>query len=204
MADPELQLAYQGECKNGQAHGWGIARGEHGALYQGQFAQGSATGYGVKLYANGDAYAGDWDQGYRHGYGVYEFGEQSPWRGDKYVGQWQRDQRHGEGTYYFHPNEDAFHAQWEQGEAKTPATPLLQRRKRAVEAISPVVGQVGQAVCSTLTNGAGPDRVAYGQVVAVHEDRIQVYVDSLDVLKYSSLALNPRWDVMTKWTLCKP
>jgi|GEM_PF-776388 len=202
VLDPELQLFYNGDCVDGKAQGQGVAMGLHGAFYQGGFDQGAAQGYGVKLYANGDAYAGQWDQGYRHGHGVYEYGELSPWRGDKYVGAWHRDQRHGPGSYLFAPTMEAFEAEWDQGDTDTPASPLLQRRQRTAEVLAPVIGQVGTQVCSTLTDGAGPDRVAHGQVVAVHEDRIQVHVDTLEVLQYSSLAFNPRWDPITTWGLC--
>src|SRR5690625_7119682 len=57
---------------------------------------------------------------------------------------------------------------------QTEASPLMQRRQRSVEVLMPVIGRVGVQVCSTLTDGAGPERVAHGQVVAVHDERIQV------------------------------
>lgn len=202
VLDPELQDSYLGDCVNGLAEGQGVARGPQGAFYQGGFSAGWASGYGVKLHANGDAYAGQWHEGYKHGQGTYEYGEASPWRGDKYIGQWQRDQRHGEGSYLFYPTGEAFDAQWDQGRPITEATPLLIRRQRTAEVLGPAIGQVGVQVCSTLTDGASPQRVAYGQVVAVQEDRLHVRVDTPEVLQYSTLALNPRWDLMTEWTLC--
>lgn len=204
VLDPELQLSYQGGCENGLAHGQGVARGEDGAFYQGGFQAGAASGYGVKLYANGDAYAGQWHQGYRHGQGMYEYGEQSPWRGDKYVGQWQFDQRHGQGSYLFYPTGEAFNTEWVQGQAQSPAPPMMIRRKRAAEALLPVLGQAGTKVCSTLTDGASPQRIAHGQVLNALEDRIQVRVDTPEVLEHSTLTLNPRWDVITIWTRCTP
>lgn len=204
VLDPELQLAYHGGCAQGLAQGEGVARGENGAFYQGHFQAGAASGYGVKLYANGDAYAGQWHQGYRHGQGMYEYGEQSPWRGDKYVGQWQLDQRHGSGSYLFYPTAEAFTSEWDQGQAQSPASPLLIRRKRTAEVLIPVLGQVGTRVCSTLTDGASPDQVAQGQVVASQEDRIQVWIETPTVLEHSTLTLNPRWDLITLWTRCAP
>lgn len=204
VLDPELQHAYEGGCQDGLAHGQGRARGEGGAFYQGSFAHGAASGYGVKLYETGDAYAGQWHKGYRHGHGVYEYGERSPWRGDRYVGQWQWDQRHGEGTYYFHPTGEPFFTRWEEGRPLSTATPLLIRRQRAAEELIPVLGQPGTEVCSTLTDGATPERVAHGRVVDLQEDRIRVHIDTPEVLQYSSLAVNPRWDVITKWGLCQP
>jgi len=204
VLDPDVQLSYEGGCDNGLAQGEGVARGEHGAIYQGYFQAGAASGYGVKLYANGDAYAGQWHQGYRHGQGMYEYGEQSPWRGDKYVGQWQFDQRHGQGSYLFYPTAEAFTSEWDQGQAQSEASPLLIRRKRTAEVLIPVIGQVGAQVCSTLTDGASPERVAQGQVVAALEDRIQVRVETPAVLQHSTLTLNPRWDLITEWTRCTP
>src|SRR5690625_1571229 len=204
VLDAELSFSYQGQCLDGLAHGQGVAKGNNGAYYQGEFAQGKPSGYGVKLYANGDAYAGDWLNGLRHGYGVYEYGEQSPWRGDKYVGQWQDDLQHGEGTYRLYPTGEPFESTWERGNIDAVASPLLARRKRAYEALAPVLGQPGLAVCSVLTDGASPERIAYGTVVAVQAERIQVLVTTPAVLSRSTLSLNPRWDLMTEWTLCEP
>lgn len=203
VLDLELQHYYEGQCLDGLAHGQGIARGQHNAFYQGQFEQGAKSGYGVKLYANGDAYAGYWRNDFRHGHGVYEFGEHSPWRGDRYVGPWQRDLRHGRGTYYFYPTNESFVAEWVEGQTDAYASPLLIRRKRSFEALQPVLGQVGREVCSTLTDGASPHRVAHGKVVAVEGERIQVKVLTQAVLDNSQqLEVNPRWDLMTEWMVC--
>src|SRR5690625_8050735 len=73
---------------------------------------------------------------------------------------------------------------------QTEASPLMQRRQRSVEVLMPVIGRVGVQVCSTLTDGAGPERVAHGQVVAVHDERIQVRVDTQAVLQHSDLQFN--------------
>ena len=205
VLDPELQETYDGDCSNGLAHGQGVARGQHGAFYQGGFVEGAKSGYGVKLYANGDAYAGNWANDYRDGQGVYEYGERSPWRGDKYVGEWSQDQRHGRGAYQFYPTGESFMADWIEGHTDAFASPLLIRRKRAYEALNPVLGQVGAKVCSTLTDGASPERVAHGHVVAVEGERIHVHVETQAVLDSSrQLTLNPRWDLMTEWMVCAP
>lgn len=202
VLDAELQRSYEGGCVNGLAQGQGFARGADGASFQGEFQAGRKSGYGVKLYANGDAYAGDWRDDMRHGQGVYEFGERSPWRGDKYVGQWANDQRQGRGAFLPYPSGEPFYADWEQGSPTTLASPTLIRRKRAYDALAPVLGQVGKHICSITTDGASPQRVAYGQVVAVQGERIQVRVDTPEVLRHSTLVLNPRWDLMTDWMVC--
>src|SRR5690625_2454613 len=85
----------------------------------------------------------------------------------------------------FYPTMEPFESQWDQGAPQTEASPLMQRRQRSVEVLMPVIGRVGVQVCSTLTDGAGPERVAHGQVVAVHDDRIQVRVDTQAVLQHS-------------------
>lgn len=202
VLDAELQQAYEGGCVNGLAQGQGFAKGADGVSYQGEFQAGRKSGYGVQLYANGDAYAGDWRDDMRHGQGVYEFGEGSPWRGDKYVGQWANGQRQGRGAFLPYPSGEPFYADWEQGVPTTLASPTLIRRKRAYEALAPVLGQVGKQVCSITTDGASPQRIAHGQVVAVQGERIQVRVDAPDVLRHSTLVLNPRWDLMTDWMIC--
>lgn len=203
VLDPELQVQYVGDCVEGLAQGQGMAKGNDGAFYQGHFVAGMKSGYGVKLYANGDAYAGHWLHDFRHGDGVYEFGEQSPWHGDKYIGAWKHDQRHGQGAYQFYPTGESLRAQWVEGQTDAFASPLLIRRQRTYEALRPVLGRIGAKVCSTLTEGASPDLVAEGEVVAVEGERIQVFVQTQDVLSRSrERVLNPRWDIMTEWMVC--
>lgn len=203
VQDPELQLDYVGACHNGRAHGQGVARGADGAWYRGHFEHGRKSGYGVKLYANGDGYAGEWHNDKRQGQGRYEYGAHSPWRGDVYQGGWQDDKYNGQGTYIFFPSGDRFTAQWTEGQTQDVGTTTVTRRKQALDVLAPVLGQPGVTVCSVITQGAGPGRIARGEVVDVLADRLLVRIDTDDVLARSpDPSLNPRWEVLTEWMLC--
>jgi len=87
----EIANNYEGKCKNGLAHGKGIATGVD--TYEGQFSKGLPEGHGTYSWANGDTYVGDWEQGLRHGEGTMTFksaGNDSTltgiWENDKYSG----------------------------------------------------------------------------------------------------------------------
>ena len=63
----EIAATYDGECKNGLAHGQGKAEGTD--IYEGGFKKGLPCGLGTYTWANGDVYAGDWRKGLRNGWG---------------------------------------------------------------------------------------------------------------------------------------
>jgi len=66
---PGITDTYEGKCKNGLAHGKGIATGtDH---YEGQFVKGQPHGTGKYTWANGDTYNGEWAYGERNGVGKY-------------------------------------------------------------------------------------------------------------------------------------
>jgi len=59
--------AYSGSCKNGLAHGKGIAQGiDH---YEGQFRKGFPYGNGTYIWLDGTYYTGQWRNGMREGNG---------------------------------------------------------------------------------------------------------------------------------------
>ncbi len=59
---------YQGECKDGLAHGQGIAIGEH--VYKGNFKKGLPSGHGKYVWENRKKiYEGEWKNGKRNGKG---------------------------------------------------------------------------------------------------------------------------------------
>ena len=88
---PEISLNYQGECKNGFAHGKGEGTGiDH---YLGEFKKGLPKGKGVYRWNNGDSYDGEWKKGNRHGYGKFTFmiaGKisimEGKWVNDEFIG----------------------------------------------------------------------------------------------------------------------
>jgi hypothetical protein len=66
---PNLEGIYKGGCKDGLAHGKGIASGTD--AYTGTFKNGLPNGKGTYSWASGDYYKGDWKLGKREGIGVF-------------------------------------------------------------------------------------------------------------------------------------
>ena len=70
--DADISESYSGQCKDGLAHGEGIAKGRD--IYQGQFESGDA-----------------------HGYGTYTWGASSEWPTERWDGFYYRGKRTGYG-----------------------------------------------------------------------------------------------------------
>jgi hypothetical protein len=66
---PALDGIYSGDCREGLAHGKGIASGTD--AYTGSFKNGLPNGKGTYTWATGDYYKGDWKLGKREGIGVF-------------------------------------------------------------------------------------------------------------------------------------
>lgn len=88
---PQLQDTYDGECKNGFAHGHGKATGLD--VYEGNFKKGWPHGVGTYTWNTGAVYTGGWKKGMRHGVGKYtyfidnkEMVEDGLWKNDEYKG----------------------------------------------------------------------------------------------------------------------
>jgi len=87
----EIAMTYDGECKNGLAHGHGKAEGTD--RYEGDFKKGLPQGEGKYTWENGDVYVGDWRKGLRNGEGMFIF---KSGRNDSIVsGIWQNDEYKG-------------------------------------------------------------------------------------------------------------
>lgn len=84
---PGISGSYSGDCKNGLAHGKGIAQGiDH---YEGQFIKGMPSGRGIYTWVNGTYYDGEWKNGMREGKGKMVYGDSIVtgfWKGDKFQG----------------------------------------------------------------------------------------------------------------------
>lgn len=63
-----INKTYLGDCKNGLAHGEGVAKGEH--VYKGEFKKGLPHGHGKYVWDNNEKiYEGEWKKGKKHGDG---------------------------------------------------------------------------------------------------------------------------------------
>jgi len=79
--------SYSGGCKNGLAHGKGIAQGID--RYEGQFIKGMPDGKGTYKWADGNYYEGQWKNGMREGMGKMVYRDSlvnGYWKNDKYLG----------------------------------------------------------------------------------------------------------------------
>ena len=120
VEDSDIGDSYSGDCQNGKAHGFGVAKGrdtyrgnfidgkthghgvytwDSGSRYEGNWVNGKRTGHGVHTWANGDRYEGNFVNGKRTGQGVYTWGSGSRYEGDRYEGNWVNDKRTGHGVY---------------------------------------------------------------------------------------------------------
>ena len=71
--DPDISGAYSGGCKDGLAHGEGVAKGR-------------------------DEYRGTFHRGDAHGFGVYSWGDSSKWATERHEGWFFKGERSGYGV----------------------------------------------------------------------------------------------------------
>ncbi|MFT7034630.1 MAG: hypothetical protein ACJA2S_003147 [Cyclobacteriaceae bacterium] len=84
---PNLSGSYEGDCKNGMAHGNGKAIGID--TYEGKFKKSLPEGEGTYTWENGDTSIGEWIKGLQNGLGKFKTsidGEDTV-----YVGSWSKD-----------------------------------------------------------------------------------------------------------------
>lgn len=87
----QISGTYAGDCKNGLAHGKGIATGTD--RYEGSFSKGLPNGNGIYEYDGGPVYKGEWSKGIKQGKGemIYHTVRGDSvvkgfWRADNYIG----------------------------------------------------------------------------------------------------------------------
>lgn len=175
VLDPELQGFYEGGCKNGLAHGDGVARGS--AEYRGEFRKGMKDGKGVKTWPWGDRYEGSFAADRRSGKGMYIWGEASPWAGERYVGDYVADQRHGQGTYYW-PNGDRFDGLWK--EDRRYGYSAMELRRQAASAARTEAMKAGTQVCSWGRTGIAYRVLRVGTIETLEDNALQVRLVRLE------------------------
>lgn len=88
---------YDGQCKNGYAHGEGVAVGKDS--YEGEFKAGYPDGYGIYVSKDGTEYHGYWERGKKHGEGKLietvdgeEIVTSGYWENGKYIGEEEKSE----------------------------------------------------------------------------------------------------------------
>ena len=84
----DISGSYSGDCKNGLAHGKGVAQGID--RYEGQFSKGMPDGKGIYKWANGTYFEGQWKNGMKEGFGKMVYPDSvvtGYWKRDKYQGK---------------------------------------------------------------------------------------------------------------------
>jgi hypothetical protein len=169
VLDPELQGTYAGGCRNGLAHGWGVAKGE--AEYEGEFRNGAKEGQGVKTWPWGDRYEGGFRADRRHGKGVYVWGSASPWAGERFEGDYVADKREGNGVYWW-PNGDRFEGVWKADQRY--GYSALEIRRQAAEKARAEAYAPGVQVCAWSKIGLAHTVLQVGQVQEIRENTVEV------------------------------
>ena len=118
---------YEGECKNGQAHGQGKCnyinvkdnRPHFRDVYVGEWKDGKRDGYGKHSYEESGRdiccfYEGEWKNDKRHGEGTMSHGICSP----IYKGSFKDDKMHGKGKFCQNPDKwgnSFYEGEWKNG-----------------------------------------------------------------------------------------
>ena len=70
----ENGVVFEGETKNGQAHGKGVLKNEH-FHFVGNWTEGTLNGFGILTLPNGDCFEGEFKNGSPNGNGVWINGQ---------------------------------------------------------------------------------------------------------------------------------
>lgn len=92
VLDQDIAGSYSGGCKDGLAHGEGVAKWVD--EYRGMFVDGKIHGKGTYAMKDGHKYVGDFVDGKHHGKGTFTLTS-----GDKYEGDFVDGKQQGKGTY---------------------------------------------------------------------------------------------------------
>ncbi len=92
--DDKKHWKYEGEIRNGLAHGLGTLTWTDGNKYEGEFKHGKLSGQGTLILTSGNKYEGEFKHGKLSGQGTYTWSD-----GDKYEGEFKEGKKHGQGKY---------------------------------------------------------------------------------------------------------
>ena len=101
---------YEGEWKNGHAHGIGIyifPEREELIKYAGQWKNGLKHGQGTLFFLDGRKYKGEWKEGFMHGHGTLILSS-----GAKYVGEFKNDKFNGYGNFFNKDGSPIYRGEW--------------------------------------------------------------------------------------------
>jgi len=119
MPQEEETISWDGRCSNGFADGNGILDwfigGQLEERYEGDLKQGWAHGEGIYTSKRGMRYEGSWENSMQNGKGTM----QNP-DGSIYQGEWKDGKPHGWGVYRA-PSGETVEGDWEDGELKSEA-----------------------------------------------------------------------------------
>lgn len=135
-------IEYDGELKDGNAHGKGKYQHSQGYVYVGEFKNGIKEGFGKESKTDGSSYEGEWRANEKHGEGkwvkengeVYEgqlengrkngLGKLIMQNGDEYEGAFQADLFNGQGSLQS-SNGDRYEGEWKGGKRHGEGTQIL-------------------------------------------------------------------------------
>ena len=89
-----LTRRFEGERRNGKAHGKGVTVADNGTRYEGEFRDGNLNGRGVNTLASGSRLEGEWLNGKAHGRGTF-----TGMDGGRYEGEWRDGKPNGQGVF---------------------------------------------------------------------------------------------------------
>ncbi|EPG65630.1 MORN repeat protein [Leptospira wolffii] len=101
----------QGDCKNG----FGIESLPGRYRFEGEFKNGLAHGKGRLELANGEYYEGEWKNGIKEGRGLQRFSD-----GRYYEGFWKENKENGKGILKNSDGVVLFEGEWKEGKAAAP------------------------------------------------------------------------------------
>jgi hypothetical protein len=97
---------YDGEFRDDKRHGRGVFMWVNGDRYEGEFRDNRLEGRGIFTNTGGSRYDGEWRDGERNGVGVLTYAD-----GGRYGGEWRNGEKHGRGVQIW-PDGSHYTGEW--------------------------------------------------------------------------------------------